>query len=142
MKIFSFLTPPLCYFICELMLSHLDAASSSVIEITTATTIFSPPNFRKAARMRKFGSTPLRQLLAVKLTAAFSKTHMIDVLPHRRLSDCEYSTEDVYEVSSCPLVVRRNCRCDSALWHHKALHVLMMNKNRALYKFVLRRIQE
>ena len=71
--------------------------------------------------MRKFGSTPLRQLLAVKLTAAFSKSCTIDMLPHRRLSNREYSTEDVYKVSSCPLVVRRNCRCDSALRHHKAL---------------------
>ena len=59
----------------------------------------------KAARMRKFGSTRLRQLLAVKLTAAFSESRMIDVLPYRRLNDCEYSVEDVYEVCSCQLVV-------------------------------------
>ena len=96
----------------------------------------------KVARMRKFGSTRLRQLLAVKLTAAFSESCTIDVLPHRRLSDREYSAEDVYEVCSCQLVVRRNCRCDSALRHQKALRILMMKRNRALYKVVLRRIQE
>ena len=66
------------------------------------------PIFRavKAVRMRKFGSMRLRQLLAVKLTAAVSKSRTIDVLPHRRLSDREYSAEDVYKVCSCPLVVR------------------------------------
>ena len=52
--------------------------------------------------MRKFGSTRLRQLLEVKLTATFSKSRTIDVLPYRRLSDRECSAEDVYEVSSCP----------------------------------------
>ena len=92
--------------------------------------------------MRKFGSTRLRQLLAVKLTAAVSKSRTIDVLPHRRLSDREYSAEDVYKVSSCLLVVRRNCRCDSTLRHHKTLRILMKKRNRALYKVVLRRIQE
>ena len=49
--------------------------------------------------MRKFDSTRLQQLLAVKLTAAFTKSRTIDMLPyHQRLSDCEYSAEDVYEV--------------------------------------------
>ena len=72
--------------------------------------------------MCKFGRTRLRQLLAVKLTAAFSKSCTIDVLPYhcwyRMLSDREYSTEDTYKVCSCPLVVRRDCRCGSPL-HHK-----------------------
>ena len=56
-----------------------------------------------AVRMRKFGSTRLRQLLAEKLSAAFT----IDMLPHhRRLSDREYSREDAYEVLSCQLIVQ------------------------------------
>ena len=80
--------------------------------------------------MRKFGSTRLRQLLAVELTAAVSKSRTVDVLPHRRLSRREYSAEGVY------------CRRDSTLRHHKALCILMKKKNRALYKVVLRRIQE
>ena len=65
-----------------------------------------PTHSGLAARMRKFGSTRLRQLLAVKVTAAVSKSRTIDVLPPRRLSDREYSAEDVYKVCSCPLVVR------------------------------------
>ena len=48
---------------------------------------------------------------------------MIDVLLyHRRLNDREYSTEDAYEVCSCPLVVQRNCRCDAPLRHKDVAH--------------------
>ena len=85
--------------------------------------------------MRKFGTTRLQRLLAVKLTAAFSESRTIDVLPH---SDREYSAEDVYEVLVSWLSDGTVGVIPGALRHQKALRILMMNRNRALYKVVLR----